>query len=37
MAEQFVKLTDALTSSKAAKFNWLHGMLATMNELARKL
>ena len=37
MAEQSVKLTDAITSSEAAKLNLLQGMLATMNELVRKL
>ena len=37
MAEQFVKLTDAITSSEATKLNLLQKMLATMNKLVRKL
>ena len=37
MAEQSVKLTDAITSSEAVKLNLLQGMLATMNKLVRKL
>ena len=37
MAEQYVKLTDAITSSEATKLNLLQGMLATMNELVWKL
>ena len=37
MAEQSVKLTDTITNSEAVKLNLLQGMLATMNELVRKL
>jgi hypothetical protein len=37
MAEQYVKLTDVITNLEAAKLNLLHGMLATMNELVRRL
>ena len=37
MAEQSVKLTDVISSSEVAKLNLLHGMLATMNELVKKL
>ena len=37
MAEQFVKLTNAIINSEAAKLNLLQGMFATMNELVRKL
>ena len=37
MAEQSVKLTTAVTDSEAAKLNLLQGMLATMNELVKKL
>ena len=37
MAEQSVKLTYTITSSEATKFNLLQGVLATMNELVRKL
>ena len=37
IAEQSVRLTDVITSSEASKLNLLQGMLATMNELVRKL
>jgi len=37
MAEQSVKLTTTLTDSEAAKLNLLQGILATMNELVKKL
>ena len=37
MAEQSMKLTDAIKDSKAAKLTILQGMLSTMNELVRKL
>ena len=37
MAEQSVKLTNAIKDSEAAKLTILQGMLSTMNELERKL
>ena len=32
-----MKLTNAIKDSKVAKLNLLQGMLATMNELVKKL
>ena len=37
MAEQSVKLTDVISSTEAAKLSLLQGVLATMNELVKKL
>lgn len=37
MAEQSFKLIDAMKDSEAVKLTILQGMIATMNELVRKL
>ena len=37
MAEQSVKLIDAIKDFEATKLTILQGMLSTMNELVRKL